>query len=196
MREECGCCTMALQDGESQDFLWTPCCSGWFHRDCVQQTAENAGTHFFKCPLCNNKKDFTEEMLKVSYQGLLCSVLTPRFSSESLFLTETQTGSPGTPSMTNFTATTAAMLRAAAVPQAGSSTRRTRTGRSCSASSAGPRASMWSAAGWTEPGLAGSVRCVNLSWRVCPTSPSRCSPESRGLRTLRTNNSPGQSSTI
>ena len=74
MREECGCCTMPLQDGESQDLLWTPCCSGWFHRDCVQQTAENAGTHFFKCPLCNNKKDFTEEMLKVS-EGLLCIVL-------------------------------------------------------------------------------------------------------------------------
>jgi len=65
MREECGCCTMPLQEeGTTPDFLWTPCCSGWFHRDCIEKTAETAGTHFFKCPLCNNKKDFTEEMLK------------------------------------------------------------------------------------------------------------------------------------
>ena len=64
MREECGCCTMPLDDGECEEFLWTPCCGGWFHRECVALTAENAGSHFFKCPLCNNKKDFTEEMLK------------------------------------------------------------------------------------------------------------------------------------
>ena len=42
--------------------LWTPCCNGWFHRNCIEKTAENAGLHFFKCPLCNNKDDFTEEM--------------------------------------------------------------------------------------------------------------------------------------
>ena len=63
-RDECGCCTMELEDGEltDKDFLWTPCCNGWFHRSCVEKTAENAGAHFFKCPLCNNKDDFTEEM--------------------------------------------------------------------------------------------------------------------------------------
>ena len=42
--------------------MWTPCCNGWFHRNCIEKTAENAGAHFFKCPLCNNKDDFTEEM--------------------------------------------------------------------------------------------------------------------------------------
>ena len=30
---------------------------------CIEKTAENAGTHFFKCPLCNNKDEFTAEML-------------------------------------------------------------------------------------------------------------------------------------
>ena len=55
---------MELEDGECKEFLWTPCCGGWFHRSCIEQTAENAGTHFFKCPLCNNKDDFTQEMLE------------------------------------------------------------------------------------------------------------------------------------
>ena len=64
MREECGCCTMELDDGDCKEFLWTPCCNGWFHRHCIEMTAESAGTHFFKCPLCNNKDQFTEEMLQ------------------------------------------------------------------------------------------------------------------------------------
>ena len=64
MREECGCCTMELEDDDDQELLWTPCCGGWFHRTCIEKTAESAGTHFFKCPLCNNKDEFTEEMLK------------------------------------------------------------------------------------------------------------------------------------
>ena len=58
--------------------LWTPCCGGWFHRPCVERMAAAAGSHHFKCPLCNNKvrrtdkltvhtmcyhqDDFTEEM--------------------------------------------------------------------------------------------------------------------------------------
>jgi len=63
-RDECGCCTMELEEeGGTTDFLWTPCCNGWFHRQCIEKTAENAGTHFFKCPLCNNKDEFTAEML-------------------------------------------------------------------------------------------------------------------------------------
>ena len=32
-RDECGCCTMELEEeGGTTDFLWTPCCNGWFHR--------------------------------------------------------------------------------------------------------------------------------------------------------------------
>ena len=32
------------------------------YRDCVDRMAETAGCHFFKCPLCNNKQQFSEEM--------------------------------------------------------------------------------------------------------------------------------------
>ncbi|XP_015171151.1 PREDICTED: GATA zinc finger domain-containing protein 14-like [Polistes dominula] len=47
------------------DVLWTPCCKkdAWFHKKCVQQLASNAG-YFFKCPLCNNKKEFQKAMLE------------------------------------------------------------------------------------------------------------------------------------
>ncbi|KAL0099451.1 hypothetical protein PUN28_020166 [Cardiocondyla obscurior] len=45
--------------------LWAPCCKkdAWFHRTCIQQLALSAG-YFFKCPLCNNKKDFQKTMLE------------------------------------------------------------------------------------------------------------------------------------
>jgi len=82
MREECGCCTMELEDGTTKDFLWTPCCNGWFHRSCIEQTAENAGTHFFKCPLCNNKKEFTEEMLQF---GVYVPDRDANWESENMF---------------------------------------------------------------------------------------------------------------
>ena len=31
-------------------------------RNCVERMAETAGCHFFKCPLCNNRQQFSEEM--------------------------------------------------------------------------------------------------------------------------------------
>ncbi|XP_043462179.1 putative uncharacterized protein DDB_G0277255 isoform X2 [Leptopilina heterotoma] len=45
--------------------LWAPCCkkNAFFHRKCVQQLANSSG-YFFKCPLCNNKKEFQEAMLE------------------------------------------------------------------------------------------------------------------------------------
>ncbi|RWS01013.1 putative GPI-anchored adhesin-like protein PGA55-like protein, partial [Dinothrombium tinctorium] len=43
--------------------LLTPCCTKWLHRDCVQQQAFNAGSFFFKCPMCNNASKFINEML-------------------------------------------------------------------------------------------------------------------------------------
>jgi len=42
--------------------LWAPCCGGWAHRPCVERMASAAGSHHFKCPLCNNRDEFTEEM--------------------------------------------------------------------------------------------------------------------------------------
>ena len=33
-------------------------------RACMRRMAYTAGAHFFKCPLCNNRDEFTEEMLQ------------------------------------------------------------------------------------------------------------------------------------
>uniref|UniRef100_UPI00358DEA53 PHD finger protein 7-like isoform X2 n=2 Tax=Myxine glutinosa TaxID=7769 RepID=UPI00358DEA53 len=43
--------------------LCTPCCFHWFHRHCLQKLALNFGLYFFRCPACNNKVDFQNEML-------------------------------------------------------------------------------------------------------------------------------------
>jgi len=60
--KDCGICLDTLSKMKN-DNLWTPCCGGWFHRDCVNRMASTAGMHFFKCPLCNNTEEFTQEML-------------------------------------------------------------------------------------------------------------------------------------
>ncbi|XP_044582242.1 uncharacterized protein LOC123263497 isoform X2 [Cotesia glomerata] len=59
-------CWICFDSASRQDVfktLWAPCCkkNAWFHRDCVQQLALSAG-YFFKCPLCNNKKEFQSAM--------------------------------------------------------------------------------------------------------------------------------------
>ncbi|XP_077996261.1 uncharacterized protein LOC144449570 [Glandiceps talaboti] len=47
------------------DALKTPCCKKtWIHRSCVQRQALSAGYYFFRCPLCNDKDQFQEEMLQ------------------------------------------------------------------------------------------------------------------------------------
>ena len=46
---------------ERRNHLWSPCCGKWFHFDCVQRMALTAG-YFFKCPMCNSKDDFENEM--------------------------------------------------------------------------------------------------------------------------------------
>ncbi|KAL6255966.1 hypothetical protein P5V15_013203 [Pogonomyrmex californicus] len=61
-------CYICYDKVNTDDFiktLWAPCCKkdAWFHRNCVQQLASSAG-YFFKCPLCNNKKDFQKAMLE------------------------------------------------------------------------------------------------------------------------------------
>jgi len=42
--------------------LVSPCCGRTFHRDCVQKTALQAGKAALKCPACNTKERFNEEM--------------------------------------------------------------------------------------------------------------------------------------
>jgi len=42
--------------------LVSPCCGRTFHRDCVQKTALQAGKAALKCPACNTKDSFNDEM--------------------------------------------------------------------------------------------------------------------------------------
>ncbi|MEE6514858.1 hypothetical protein FKM82_023248 [Ascaphus truei] len=44
----------------------SPCCkTAWFHRNCLQYQALSAGLFFFRCSVCNNKKKFQSEMLRI-----------------------------------------------------------------------------------------------------------------------------------
>ncbi|XP_029195769.2 uncharacterized protein LOC114961283 [Acropora millepora] len=45
--------------------LLTPCCKVWFHNKCLQRHAHSSGLYYFKCPLCNNKKEFQDEMKRM-----------------------------------------------------------------------------------------------------------------------------------
>ncbi|XP_007118175.1 G2/M phase-specific E3 ubiquitin-protein ligase isoform X3 [Physeter macrocephalus] len=46
--------------------LRSPCCkNAWFHRDCLQVQAINAGVFFFRCTICNNSDIFQKEMLRM-----------------------------------------------------------------------------------------------------------------------------------
>ncbi|XP_044010017.1 putative mediator of RNA polymerase II transcription subunit 26 [Aphidius gifuensis] len=60
----CYICLETVKRSDKFQTLWAPCCkkNAWFHRNCVQRLAMSAG-YFFKCPLCNNKKEFQKAML-------------------------------------------------------------------------------------------------------------------------------------
>ncbi|XP_064089997.1 uncharacterized protein LOC135204004 [Macrobrachium nipponense] len=58
---ECPICMDELI-ADPKKAVWSPCCNRkWFHKICIQQLAVSAG-YFFKCPLCNDKEVFVEEM--------------------------------------------------------------------------------------------------------------------------------------
>ncbi|XP_053700466.1 G2/M phase-specific E3 ubiquitin-protein ligase isoform X1 [Synchiropus splendidus] len=64
--QTCSVCLDSLDPVLSYSVLKCPSCHGsWFHRDCVQHQALSAGLFFFKCTLCNNKKEYQEEMLRM-----------------------------------------------------------------------------------------------------------------------------------
>lgn len=64
--QSCSVCLDSLEPLLSYSVLKCPSClNSWFHRDCVQHQAHNAGMFFFKCTLCNNKEQFQEEMLRM-----------------------------------------------------------------------------------------------------------------------------------
>ena len=48
--------------GEKNDITEVETAGDSLIRHCVERMAETAGCHFFKCPLCNNKEKFCQEM--------------------------------------------------------------------------------------------------------------------------------------
>ena len=62
--DKCSICQDKVMTRPCPKTLLAPCCSSWFHRNCIQKMAFNSGSHHFKCPLCNNNSKFTQEMLQ------------------------------------------------------------------------------------------------------------------------------------
>ncbi|KAL5275082.1 G2E3 family protein [Megaselia abdita] len=58
-------CHICQEDLGTFNFVKTikaPCCkNGWYHKWCLSKYALNAG-YFFKCPLCQNEKEFRNEI--------------------------------------------------------------------------------------------------------------------------------------
>ncbi|XP_052594443.1 G2/M phase-specific E3 ubiquitin-protein ligase isoform X2 [Peromyscus californicus insignis] len=62
----CTICLEFIEPIPSYNILQSPCCkNAWFHRDCLQVQAINAGVYFFRCTLCNNTDIFQKEMLRM-----------------------------------------------------------------------------------------------------------------------------------
>uniref|UniRef100_A0A2K5CXI2 G2/M phase-specific E3 ubiquitin-protein ligase n=2 Tax=Aotus nancymaae TaxID=37293 RepID=A0A2K5CXI2_AOTNA len=62
----CTICLEFIQPIPSYNILRSPCCkNAWFHRDCLQVQAINAGVFFFRCTICNNSDIFQKEMLRM-----------------------------------------------------------------------------------------------------------------------------------
>ncbi|XP_028577255.2 G2/M phase-specific E3 ubiquitin-protein ligase isoform X1 [Podarcis muralis] len=63
---QCTICLELIEHAPSYNILASPCCkNAWFHRDCLQCQALSAGVFFFRCPVCNNKEKFQNEMLRM-----------------------------------------------------------------------------------------------------------------------------------
>ncbi|KAM5235719.1 G2/M phase-specific E3 ubiquitin-protein ligase [Ctenodactylus gundi] len=62
----CTICLEYVAPVPTYSVLRSPCCkNAWFHRDCVQVQAINAGVFFFRCTICNNSDIFQKEMLRM-----------------------------------------------------------------------------------------------------------------------------------
>ena len=62
--DKCTICQESLVPRPCPKSILARCCSSWFHRTCIQKMALNSGAHHFKCPLCNDTKNFPKEMLE------------------------------------------------------------------------------------------------------------------------------------
>ncbi|XP_055989585.1 G2/M phase-specific E3 ubiquitin-protein ligase isoform X1 [Sorex fumeus] len=62
----CTICLEFIEPIPTYSVLRSPCCkNAWFHRDCLQVQAINAGMFFFRCTICNNTDVFQKEMLRM-----------------------------------------------------------------------------------------------------------------------------------
>lgn len=62
----CTICLECIEPVPTYSILRSPCCkNAWFHRDCLQAQAINAGVFFFRCTICNNNDIFQKEMLRM-----------------------------------------------------------------------------------------------------------------------------------
>lgn len=60
--ETCTICYENMGEYHPVSSVQSPCCySGWFHKKCLMTFAKTAG-YFFKCPLCNNNKEFRDSL--------------------------------------------------------------------------------------------------------------------------------------
>lgn len=63
--ESCVLCCENLSR-TSVENIQSPCCSqAIYHRKCIQKYAHTSAKHFFKCPQCNNREEFPQEMLRM-----------------------------------------------------------------------------------------------------------------------------------
>ncbi|XP_026976821.1 PHD finger protein 7 isoform X4 [Sagmatias obliquidens] len=63
--ESCVLCCEDLAQASVEN-IQSPCCSQTiYHRKCIQKYAHTSAKHFFKCPHCNNREEFPQEMLRM-----------------------------------------------------------------------------------------------------------------------------------
>ncbi|CAK1553169.1 unnamed protein product [Leptosia nina] len=65
----CVICYEAVDAFPTINTFWPPCCArdAWLHRSCLQRMALNAGVHYLKCPLCNDKEQFYDALLSQGF---------------------------------------------------------------------------------------------------------------------------------
>jgi len=61
----CTICQERLVRKATLKTLWSPCCSSFYHRECVQSLAVSAGKEHLRCPNCNDTELFLKEMRQV-----------------------------------------------------------------------------------------------------------------------------------
>nr|CAB3264833.1 PHD finger protein 7 [Phallusia mammillata] len=64
---KCPICLCKVQNvSDDYHIVRTPCCANSvIHRTCVQQQAFSCGTYFFRCPVCNDSDNFSDEMKRM-----------------------------------------------------------------------------------------------------------------------------------